>query len=735
MLRKLPALAAILALFLAPAAARAQQAFTLAVPLLAPRPSMNGIVDASWGQAAQAPVLFDFTYQRPGEPTTAYIAQDGSGLDVAFDVTQHEPVTASTQTNGAGVMNDDYVCVVLWPQGTSGFNYTFLVNAAGARYQTSSENTAYSPEWTASAKRTAHGYSVTMHIPFSILRSGGSKNWKVQFERNTVATNSVQVWEHAQGQRNAGDLAYAGSIAGLKPSGGAAVRPQPRLQIYALGESTTAAYGGSTSRIGADVALPVTATSSLLASFHPDYSNLEIDQQSIAPTAYARRYSEVRPFFTQGASSFNDTFSCTNCPATLYTPAIPAFRQGYAYEGRAGAFNFAAFDAIGTDRSDRAQVLSYEVKDPKRIVGLSVQRVAVDTPYLHDNTSTIYTGYEDQRSHLFVAANLGFDRGSNVLDNAQGGYYEYDTGYVDQTSVAVLSLAKVGAYFNPADGYVQQPDSEGYFLVYNKTFNFSATAKLHDVYISTYYGRAHNRFGFTNSVQGGGQINFDLRNLLTLHVYAGASGVEPIYEDYASAAPVATQPELLPFNSNGFFLGYKTQTSTPSGIQYSAGRYFHGRLISWSYTTTIPLRRGVNLALEADSNRYTPNAAWEPLWQKALGAEPEAAQWLERASLDWQINRNASLDVGVRRIVGRNIPNAYQFPDLPAPGAGAPCSADGAQCFAPFDYVDAGNASFAFHFLAAHNEFYLVYGNPNSLSTYPGLFFKWIRYIGAEKGT
>jgi len=53
----------------------------------------------------------------------------------------------------------------------------------------------------------------------------------------------------------------------------------------------------------------------------------------------------------------------------------------------------------------------------------------------------------------------------------------------------------------------------------------------------------------------------------------------------------------------------------------------------------------------------------------------------------------------------------------------------------PFDYVSAGNVSFAFHFLAAHNEFYVVYGDPNSLSTTPALFVKSIRYIGAEKGT
>lgn len=712
---------------------RSQEAFTLAVPQLPQRPAMNGTIDDSWSKAAQIPVLFDFTYQRPGEPTTAYVAQDAAGIDIAFAVTQREPVTASAETNGAGVLNDDNVTVVLWPQGSNGFAYTFSANPAGARYQTSSENTAYAPQWIAAGKRNAGGYTVTMHIPFGIIRSGGSKAWKVQFERSTIATNSVQVWEHAQGQRNAGDIAYAGTLTGVAATGTAAARPQPRLQFYGLAESTTPAYGGSTSRMGADVALPVTATSSLLASFHPDYSNLEIDQQTIAPAAYARRYSEVRPFFTQGANNFNSTFSCTNCPTTLYTPAIPSFRQGYAYEGTAGRFNYGAFDAIGTNRSDAAQVLTYTINDAKQITAFSAQRVAVDTPFVHDDTSTIYTGYENQRSHLFIAANYGIDRGSNVTDYGQSNYYEYDAGFVNQTTVAVLSLQKVGAYFNPVDGYVQQPDVNGYFLVYNKTFNFSTTARLHDISLSSFYGRYHDRFGRTNQTAAGGQINIDLRNLLTLHVFGQASFAEPIYEDLPYL-PFATHYELLPFNTNGFYLGYKTQTSTPSSISYSGGTYFHGHLGSWSYATTIPLRRALHLTLEADRNAYAPNAAWEPAWQKAFGLEPSATQWLERVSLDWQFNRYASVDVGVRRIIGRNIPNAYQFPDLPAPPYGTPCTLN-TQCYAPFDYVSAGNASFAFHFLASHNEFYLVYGNPNSLSTYPALYLKWIRYIGAEKGT
>ena|SRR5579884_1796141 len=48
---------------------------------------------------------------------------------------------------------------------------------------------------------------------------------------------------------------------------------------------------------------------------------------------------------------------------------------------------------------------------------------------------------------------------------------------------------------------------------------------------------------------------------------------------------------------------------------------------------------------------------------------------------------------------------------------------------------DATNLTAAFHFLALRNEFYVVYGDPSRLSTLHALYLKWIRYIGAPKGT
>jgi hypothetical protein len=115
----------------------------------------------------------------------------------------------------------------------------------------------------------------------------------------------------------------------------------------------------------------------------------------------------------------------------------------------------------------------------------------------------------------------------------------------------------------------------------------------------------------------------------------------------------------------------------------------------------------VKVTFEADRSAYFTQ----------YPAEPGGTQWLERASLDYQLNREAQFDLGVRRVLGSPLPVSYAAP-----------------VFTP---VDASNVTAAFHYLArnGHGEFYLVYGDPNSLATTPALFLKYILYLGAPKGT
>jgi hypothetical protein len=672
----------------------------------------HGVDDGLWNKAASIELSYDFTYRRPAnEATTVRIFQDDGALYVEFSVRQQEPITAGQHTNGNSVLNDDYVGVYLDPLGDHGFAYAFYANPNGARYQTSTENSAYSPEWEATAKIQDHGYDVRMRIPLNVIRGNSAHSWRAQFVRFAVASNSLSVWSYSSDAQSVSDPAFLGTINDIGASSALISKPaprnQPRLQVYGLGEVTTPEQGGNTSRVGADFSLPITPTASFVGTLHPDYSNVEVDQQTIAPTAFARQYSEVRPFFTQLASFFNDHFGCTNCPTVLYTPSIPTFPQGYGVEGTQGRLSVAAFQALGDDRTDQAETVNYSYEDTAKSIVASVQRVNVAAYGLMDNTLTYNAGYLDQRSHLFAYANEGVQSGTLVSDPSLGRYFEIGAGYSSATQSLIIDRQGIGAEFNPLDGYTAQNDILGYQAVWNRTFNFAPSAFLHDIALSEYYARYWNSLNDIAQTDSDPQVNFDFRDLVSIHLFAGSNGVRTVAD------------EFLPFNQNGAFLGYRANTNTPSYVLFSGGPYYHGQLVAWSYVTTLPVTRRVHLALEADQSKYLTE----------FTGEESTDQWLERISLDWQFTKALELDVGDRRIIGSNLPNSIE--------AWVPPNSDvcAENPYMPGCFVDASNVSVALHFLAARNEFYLVYGNPNDLSTLPAFFVKWIRYVGAEKGT
>jgi len=129
------------------------------------------------------------------------------------------------------------------------------------------------------------------------MRGDGRSIWRVQFDRRIRAANEVTEWAYDSAQGGTDQSIYAGYLHGMEIAARNA-RTKPRVAVYGLGEYAPAYLGGSTSRTGVDLSLPITQTSSFVATFHPDYSNVELDQQSISPTAFPRRFSEVRQFFS-----------------------------------------------------------------------------------------------------------------------------------------------------------------------------------------------------------------------------------------------------------------------------------------------------------------------------------------------------------------------------------------------------------------------------------------------------
>jgi hypothetical protein len=657
-------------------------------PILASSPPpIDGNADAPvWKTGTHISLGWDLRLEGPAkDQTDVYLLDDARYLYVAFIAEQHGDILATQHTDDVGFDTDDEVQIDLWPGGDHGFQYLFTATPLGTHYAHSSENSNYSPKWISAGHLTPNGYEVTMRIPLDAMRGDGRKDWKVQFVRFETRSGRLFVWSHQAAQTNHNDVTFAGLLTGMQAAA-ASTRTKPRVALYSLASLASPTAGGSTSRAGADWAVPMTPTASFIGTVHPDYSNVDLDQQTISPTAFQRIFQEVRPFFTQG-SSFYNPFDCVGCPGIqeLYTPAIPTPRNGYAVEGTQGPLHFGTFDAVGAGRSDTAQ--SFTLTNPDRTRYLEFQRVSADLPGMHDDVNTYSMEYANHKN-VFAYATYGQDRGTNVLDPTQGNREEVGTGWFGPKYWVGGAIRQIGAYYNPFDGIVQHPGIAGYNFNFDKWFNYTPTNKINTF---EYYGsidRYQGPTGGMNQTDQNLQVQVSTRNNYFFAVNSGSA--------YVKLANGVFSPVTL----NGPLLGYRMHTSTPSQISYNAGRFGDGYVHSWLRQTTLPIGPRGTMQFEGDNTAFVPNS----------GANME--QWLEKVSVAYQLGPDASLAIGVRRIIGI------------APPLG----------FTP-TYVNASNLSFAFHRRMLHDELYLVYGDPNLLATSPAFILKVVHYFGADKGT
>lgn len=684
----------------------------VSIPVVAVPPKLDGTVqDPVWQQGAKVQLSYDRqTHGAAAEPTTAYILTDGKAIYVAYQAKQSRtPVVANQHNNNTGVDTDDEVKIALWPGGKNGISYNFISTPIGTRYQGSTENLSYEPTWDAAGKVGDGGYTVTMRIPLSIMRGAEQNQWLVNFTRWEVATGALYAWSGGQSFQGTTDQNYAMPLVGMPKS--VAARPQPRLGIYGLGSVSSPAFGGSTSRTGADISIPITATTSFIAAVHPDFSNVEADQQTISPTTTRRFFNETRPFFTQGAQYYNN-YECDACnsESSLYTPAIPTPRNGYAIEGKQGPITFAGFDAVGFNRIDSAQAALFRTQSQHFFV--SAQHVSVNGtspslpgPAFRDDT-TQFGAKLDDLHHKFIYANYGIESatGNWITDPSQAKFMEIGAALYGPNSFFGGGLRHIGAQYNPFDGFFTHAFDknfnttamDGYGWAYDRTY-VPQGGKFKNVHFNAFWDSYHNPVGLS-------QMDVNLQIDLTTR-----NQWEFVQNTGSSYFMIGGQ--VIPVTQESTRINYKPGTATPSSLLFFRGRYGPGYLYSLFRSTTIKVGQRGALSLEADDTRqYLDNGMLNH-------------QWLERVSYAYQVDANTSFAVGVRRFFG----------PPPTPNGGAICTIP--QHGDPTALGFCPNVSFAFHKRSPHDELYVIYGSAGQIVTAPRFLVKWIHYVGAEKGT
>ena len=699
----------------APSIASAQTTVSIgsiAVPHTATAPPIDAALDdPAWKNAVVAQLSYDLrNHQSADQATTVYLMSDGAFLYVGVDARQTIPVRATEHTNGVGLDTDDEFQIDLWPNGTSGYMYKFTSTPIGTHYQYSTENNAFEPEWWSAGKIVPGGYVITMKIPLNVMHGTGTGDWRTQFIRYMPVTNDAFVWSYGEAQQGFNDVNYSGSLSGLPRL--AELRAKPRIGIYGLGEIASQQVGGSTSRAGADLSIPLVPGATLVGTIHPDYSNVEIDQQTIAPTAFQRFFQEVRPFFTQGGNFYSyPNGVCINCGISeYYTPKIPTPRDGFAIEGQRGLFSYGTLESLSLNRTDTAAALNWVSRNQKTALdyqGTFVNATGAQALGLSGQTNA----RDDTDGVAFSQSNLtnlteylrySDDSGTNVVDGSHAQRYEGGFQYFqpDGTNVGV-AMRKVGEFYNPYDAIVQHSDIAGYVVNFFKPFKYATTARFTQFQINGNLDRFHDHTGALDQTDNGLFGAVTTRTLWNFQASTGSS-----YVLLGSA--------FTPINQQGEQIGYNLNSLFPSFVAYNTGNFGTGRLHSWFRSASI--RAGTRGAITFDDNET------DQLVTAGLDTGMRFTQWLERVGFSYQSGPNQSLALGVRRIIGTP-------PELFAPAAN--CTTVPGDC----GFSSGWNLSAAFHQKVPQGEFYVVYGDAAAFSTAPQFIIKYIRYIGADKGT
>lgn len=671
--------------------------------------------------------------------TTAYLLYDDKNLYVAFKADQPGvPIVASQTTNDAGFGIDDFVGIGVDTSGTGSQVYYFETTPRGVRYEQANENTRFRPRWTAAAVTAAGAWSAVMIVPLDVLRvpRGGKQTWRLQFVRGIAARGEHVSWVWDPIMQDAGNWPLFAPDTRFWPAAlfdlaaSAAARPKPRADIYALGsigqdrnlvqQANGTFVPMNTRWYGGDLSYPLTPTVRFVGTLNPDFSNVEIDQQTIAPQEFQRQLVEYRPFFAQGAAYINADSSVrapvgTNVQApflAFYSPSVGPFDSGGKVEGTLGQSAFGALTFHGYDATTNNTFSDSAYGFQHALPGGAFTYWSDGVFANHSIAgwdNTIENGFEvrNLQNGMIYLGDYSFENGSWVpqghADLAQffvdrhKGNFELNGGYLD-----------VSPNYDPIDGYTANSDIRGpqFYTDYagstpaikNYTLFFTAdrfvdeSGAVHQADVQYFISAVFkNQF----SINGAGAAVGQLRSY---SIPQGPGCTGPIlYQSSFTGYPCYLDGVTQPFNLYQVPVGYRDGTPTPIDVNYSWGPFGNDYTHLFTIVTSRPLGRGLSLGLEYDGT-----------YERAFSNGVLDSQWLRRISLGYNISSESTASLELRDING----------------------------YGGFATQIGNNLAVAYHRrFAAGNELYVNFGSPAAGATLNRLIVKFVFHAGADAGT
>ncbi|HEY0613049.1 MAG TPA: hypothetical protein VGC96_00350 [Candidatus Elarobacter sp.] len=627
------------------------------------------LADPRWSQGALTGPLLDTGTRGPAPVATSVsIWYDDRALYVGVKSEQKTPIVATQATDDIGYGGDDFVAVLLDVSGNGARTYMFAVTPRGTRYAFAGESARYKPEWSAAARTTPDGWNAVLRIPYRAMKlaSDGPQRWRINVIRNIAATaehdslaySGLMSYQSMPGWPNLGfDWRFWPTVRGMTLSG-AVPRPKPRAELYALESAGTdrdafTTPSGTTVRqkprtYGADITVPLDATTSFVGAFSPDFSNVEVDQQTIAPQQFRRAFTEYRPFFAQGAPYINaalQSFKFNLAPEVLfYSPAIGPFDRGLKLVGTKNNESFGALEVRGSDPLTDIPfddvAFGYRHRRPNNTLAFWVDGVNASHGNVHDRTWDVGGFGRSLASGLVYGAGHAQETGTFVTRPSQA---QNNGAYIDIQKPGLegaLFWVDTGAQYAPIDGFTNIADVRGPEL----SLDLNRSPK-HGVFknaeLYLYADRWLDHQGNVHVSDADAYLTLRMRSPFAFYLNDQNGSLRTYEGDYYSGGLHGYRDQqLLPYKTWSAGFGYGEGTPNSLRSDYQSGTFGTYYL----HQTTTSLARALGSATLAVDYAGTREAAF---------SGPSDGQWLRRVSVAVPLGRDGNASIAYRDVSGR----------------------------------------------------------------------------------
>jgi len=332
------------------------------IPHVEGEAKIDGVMDEPFWQGARKVEIAIETSPADNVPadvkTTAYIAEDGKNVLIAFVAEDPDPkqIRAFLRDRDAAY-NDDFVGVVLDTFDDERRGYEFFVNPLGAQMDlvmddtTGNEDDSWDGIWDSAGKITEHGFVVEMEIPLSTMRFQGGKDvqtWGADFLRFRPRDSRHRMSSQKMVRGVNCYLCQISRVSGfhdVKPGSNLEITPTLTVRYAQSRDLPPSDFSSEGLKFdaGADIKWGPTPNMTVNATINPDFSQIEADTAQLdVNNTFALFFPEKRPFFLEGADYFNSPNQL------VYTRNVNDPDIGLRVTGRSGSGTYGVFAARDT---------------------------------------------------------------------------------------------------------------------------------------------------------------------------------------------------------------------------------------------------------------------------------------------------------------------------------------------------------------------------------------------------